>query len=500
MNDLSANKVRGPRDENKNSSVLLTLRSIANDASLAAADGVTESGSPVTIVDMVASSAKKKVLIVVYDFPPHRGGGPVLRTLKFAKYLMSTDWEPIILTVKRDDTWMPDEDLLKEVPDISIHRRTDWIGRFSAKNAATDVSENKRETNLLSRLLGFAKNLVKEGLIPDRRAGWLIPATMTGLRIIKEQRIDLIYATAPPQTPLLVGYILSLISKRRLILDYRDSWSSNPLYSETWFPKGWINRKLESLILKRSSLAIAATSQIQESMMNRAKHSVTIFNGYDPEDFVEINPMRLNGNGVKLVYLGGFAGSRTSRFFAEALSRLDRATKEKIAIYVVGVVDAEEQAILSSIKDVQINTPGAVTHKKALEYLMAADYSMIFIFPEEDSDRAVPSKIFEYLAARKPILAFCEKQSALGKLLLDFDLTTIISPKDVDAIADALEAVSMRAGKDYRVSHSANHDALDISRFDRKENALKAAMLFDQVLSDSIGSQELSHESQTNYN
>ena len=41
-----------------------------------------------------------KILIIVYDFPPRLGGGGVLRTVKLAKYLKESGYDPIILTVR----------------------------------------------------------------------------------------------------------------------------------------------------------------------------------------------------------------------------------------------------------------------------------------------------------------------------------------------------------------------------------------------------------------
>ncbi len=58
----------------------------------------------------------------------------------------------------------------------------------------------------------------------DRYSAWIIPSLFKGIKIILKDHIDTIIVTAPPFSQILVGYLLSVIFKIRLIVDYQDPW------------------------------------------------------------------------------------------------------------------------------------------------------------------------------------------------------------------------------------------------------------------------------------
>lgn len=409
----------------------------------------------------------RKVLVVVYDFPPEIGGGGVMRTVKVAKYLRETDWQPVVLTVSRRDTLMPDPALLEEIGETAVYRAPDWISRLNP--GAGGGSGAGGEGGWLSAV----KALVKELLVPDRRAGWLLPALLLGRRVMKREGVDLIYATAPPQTPLLVGWLLSLATGKPLVVDYRDAWSGNTLFRGRWGWKNALNGWLERRVLGRAALAVATTPALLASLRAFTPRATLIGNGFDPADFAGLAPRPLPEGKVNLVYLGGFDGFRTANYLARAIAGLDGPDKERLALHVVGPVSAAERALLESAGGMEVNLVGTLPHREALEYLLSADALLIVIHPEEDSDRAIPGKVYEYLAAGKPILALCEEKSALGFLLSELGNGTVVPPRDVAAIAAALSrltAGALPAGL-----------ASDFSRFDRRANAHRLARAFDEV-------------------
>ncbi len=386
-----------------------------------------------------------------------------MRTVKLVKYLPETGWRPIVLTVDRNDTWMPDRDLLDETSCARIYRCRDQIGKYNSKGAVGDeVDSPPRPTPATTYKTKF-KELFKSALVPDKRVGWLLPAVMLGLKIIKKENIDIIYATSPPQTPLLVGCFLAILTGKKLVIDYRDAWSSNTLFQSRYGYHNYINDKLEKFILRRSALIITTTTQIENKLLPKTSTPiVTIPNGFDPEDFVHLTPAPLAEGKVNLVCLGGFSGFRTSRFFVRGVAELDGEIKKKLAVHIIGQSSPEESALLRGIGDMEINLIGSMTHGEALRYLLSADLLMLFIFKEEDSQAAIPGKVYEYLAAKKPIIAFCDGQSALANLLSQLGVKHIVTPDNIQEIVGALsQAVtdSVPLEVDY-----------PCSRFDRKEN------------------------------
>lgn len=426
-------------------------------------------------------SSLPKVLIIVYDFPPEIGGGGVMRTVKFVKYLHEFGWQPIVLTVTRRDTLMPDPDLLKELGDTSVYRCADWISRFNTK---TD-NENSNEGSApfrLSRWVSVFKKLLKATLIPDRRVGWLLPALLLGRGLIKREGISVIFSTAPPQTPLLVGYFLSIFTGRPLVVDYRDAWGGNKLFSSQMHLKNVLNGWLERRVLDKAALAVATTPALRLSLQELTTKSTLIYNGYDPDDFAGLSPRRLSSEKVNVVYLGGFDGYRTATYLAQAFDTLSISEKTCLALHIIGPVSYHERTLLKGLNGVEIHIVGTLPHRQALEYLLSANVLLLVIFPEEDSDRAIPGKIYEYLAVGKPIVAFCEKQSALGVLLKDLGTGTIVSPKNVSQIAAALKSLASDTASNVDEKRQSSPIS-NLELFDRQKNAQRLAELFDEVSS-----------------
>jgi len=97
----------------------------------------------------------------------------------------------------------------------------------------------------------------------DPFSGWILPAIIKGLKIIKDYKIDLIIATGPPFSSMVVGFILSLITQAKLILDYRDPWTSHDrIYSKIFGKK--INEFVEKASVKRAA-GLVFCSQIMKA-------------------------------------------------------------------------------------------------------------------------------------------------------------------------------------------------------------------------------------------
>lgn len=136
----------------------------------------------------------KKVLMIAYFFPPLSGSG-VQRTLKFARYLPGFAWEPVILTVKNSSFLLKDESLEKELPGSLVIKRSmslerdkilGWLKKMTGKKDKIRFGrEEKKRIPLKTRIINALT-------IPDPQLGWLPFAFLSGLRIIKKEKIDVI--------------------------------------------------------------------------------------------------------------------------------------------------------------------------------------------------------------------------------------------------------------------------------------------------------------------
>src|SRR5205085_6601911 len=125
------------------------------------------------------------------------GMGGVQRTAKFVKYLSDFGWKPYVLTTTPKMYLAKDECLIKEVENKAKIYRTghpDKTENDSNQNGHKVVKfKNDSNRKLLS-------NIAQTFLIPDSKILWKSSALKLAEKIIEKEKIDLLYATAPPYT------------------------------------------------------------------------------------------------------------------------------------------------------------------------------------------------------------------------------------------------------------------------------------------------------------
>ena len=109
-------------------------------------------------------TTKKSVLIISYYWPP-AGGPGVQRWLKFAKYLPSFNWEPIIYTPENPNYPIIDNSLLDEIPkNIKILKTRIWEPYQLAEKLSKN---NKKFKGKMSREKEEKKNYLNNKTIEN---------------------------------------------------------------------------------------------------------------------------------------------------------------------------------------------------------------------------------------------------------------------------------------------------------------------------------------------
>src|SRR5205823_6427111 len=120
--------------------------------------------------------------------------------------------------------------------------------------------------------------------IPDIRAEWIKTAVPAGRRLIAEWRPDIIFASAPPWTGLIVASRLARAFGIPWVADFRDLWVDNPYYGEA----GWrrpVDAALERLTLRNAAALVTVSPIWAEQLQRRhGKAAEVVYNGYAEED------------------------------------------------------------------------------------------------------------------------------------------------------------------------------------------------------------------------
>lgn len=358
----------------------------------------------------------------------------VQRTVKFVKYLPDFGWKPFILTSSANKYFAFDESLIEDFNNkpIEIFRTT------SKKNKKSGFKIQKFPNYFLQKIGRIITQSVYQ---PDRFIKWKNSAVALGEKIIQENKIDAIFATAPPFTDFLVALELSEKYNIPFLIDYRDVWVDNPFhYYVTPFHKSY-SIKLEEKLLKKTNKAIVTNRFAKEVILKRYRfisHDdiVIIPHGFDPDDFEGIQSNH-NPDLFTITHSGLFQDDRTPKYFLKAVSQFIKNnphTIDRLRLRFIGLMRNNHQKLLKKYNLQKITTlTGNISHKEAVKNLLESDLLWLVV---NDVYRS-PGKLFEYFGAAKPIL-ICSPEGIMRKTALESKAAIGVDPKDVKEIEKAL--------------------------------------------------------------
>ncbi|MFP4528349.1 MAG: glycosyltransferase [Candidatus Kapaibacterium sp.] len=381
----------------------------------------------------------REALVIAYYFPP-MGLSGVQRTVKFVKYLPENRLRPVVLTTTPAAYYAFDDTMLEEVESegINIYRTPADVSRFAGSRKSKTI---KYPSPALQKI---RKAILQTIFQPDSRRLWKKPALELADYIFKRHDIKVIYATAPPFTDFLVAYELSKLYGIPFVVDYRDLWVDNAFYFyATPFHKLYSIR-LESEILTHARKAIVTTRHMKEMLLRRypvMSHSdVSIIpHGYDESDFAATDGIKPDPKKFTITHSGLFPDDLTPKYFLRALAEFFRRNPEARGVTEARFVGLMRRAHLKMIRRYKLTenvvTTGYVSHPEVIRHLKQSDLLWMMI----TNNIATPSRMYEYLGARKPFIC-CAPEGSIRRDAEASDAVLTTDPADVSGIRQALEA------------------------------------------------------------
>jgi glycosyltransferase involved in cell wall biosynthesis len=287
--------------------------------------------------------------------------------------------------------------------------------------------------------------LLTKVFVPDIHVVTWLPQLVTTLRkLVRHRRFDCIITTSPPETAHLSALLLG-DDRPPWIADFRDGWLFEPWREN--FPTQ-VQRSLDESFERRvvcgADVVVAATKPISDDLVSRLGSDARwVSNGWDPRMVSTGGTATIpeRDPGVTLVYTGTIVGPRNRDVepFFRALSSV-RAASSAVPIRLVhaGNVTTVERELIdrSGVGD-------AVQHLGMLgrssTHLLQRTADALVLLTSRSSSEAT-SKLFEYLAAGRPILALAEGNEA-ERIVRQTGTGIAVPPDDVEAIEDALRRV-----------------------------------------------------------
>lgn len=409
------------------------------------------------------------------------GMGGVQRTAKFAKYLGHFNWQPYVLTINPKVYLASDYCLLHEVENAGVKiYRTGKNGNGEKNSNGHKVVKFKNDSN--RKLLS---NISQTFLIPDSKIFWKSAAVELASKIITDEKIDLIYATAPPYTDFLIACELKNKFGLPLVLDYRDSWIDCPNnYYPTPLHKSK-HKKMETGVLKNADKIVTINDRIKELIHLRypfvedEKVSV-IPQGYDPDDFNN-NSAAGKNNRMRITYSGSFLNYYTPKYFLDGLKKATEKNpeiKENVEACFIGTFPEEYKEYITRLGlNNTVNLVGYVEHSACTNLLSQSDVLWMMINKSSASDLHSTGKLYEYFGANKPVLA-CVPDGVARRSLDMHGAAILTEPEDSNAIAEAI----IKFYNNFKAGTMPVPNSQVTGMYDRKRLAGKLANEFDILL------------------
>ncbi len=442
----------------------------------------------------------KKVLIISYVFPPMAAVGG-FRVVKACKFLPHYDWQPIVLTVKDGFNYAYDEESLKQLDkSLPIYRSKYfspiqwWDSRTQPDENATVAQttvQNKSTQPDSESFSARLKKLIKTMIsIPDIHNFWIPFAVLEGLKAIREQKVDIILSTSPPATVHIIGTILSYLTGKPFVIDYRDLWTQNESYHNRNLP--WLYKKIdrfyEKRAIKRASAIVSATTGFSDAMYEHNSyknqeqfHAVT--NGVDADDFKNIQFPKLKNDKFTILHLGSLYGNRNPNFFFEVMkewvSQSDELQKNCKVLFI-GNTPGFEKTLNGTVLESVIQFEKHIPQKQILPKLWESDLLLLILGFDKGGKNVMPAKLYEYICTKRPILGFLPDGMA-ADAIEKYDRGLAVTSENKEKAIEFLNSQYQlwKNQTDERVSE------FDLpAEYDRKEQNKKLAEILDNIQAD----------------
>jgi glycosyltransferase involved in cell wall biosynthesis len=379
-----------------------------------------------------------KVLLVSLYFPP-AGGGGVQRPLKFATHLPALGIETHVLAPD-DPKWIHEDAELQPPTQAWVHRAR-YLGPRGRRPA-----EELHGRQGLDRVQRQARLAFRRVLVPDENVSWNLTAIPAAVRIVREHGIDAVITTSPPSSVHLIGAAAKRATGVRWVADLRDSLVAHPHRRAERLAvraKEQGEHVVARLVARGADAIVAVSDAIAEETRGFSPRGavVSIPNGCDFDDFAGLEYRR--GDRFRITHTGSFFGKRDPRPFLRALagSGLDDA----VARFVGDFRSADREWAEALGLGARLELHPYVPRRRSLELQRDSDALLLLIPDAGGRGRGVLSgKVFEYLAAERPILAAVPSDGAAAALIRETGAGVVAPPDDPEALGEALAGLHAR--------------------------------------------------------
>lgn len=384
----------------------------------------------------------KKALIITYYWPP-AGGSGVQRWLKFVKYFRNFNVEPIVYTVQDANYPIVDESLVNEIPEgLEVIKQP----IFEPNDILTFFGKKKQEgAGFLDpnpSFIGMILQYIRANyFIPDARKCWIKPSIKYLKSYLEENKIDVIITTGPPHSLHLIGLKLKGLTGVKWIADFRDPWTEIDYFHKLPLSKSSLRKhfSLEEKVLKKADVVLVVSKTMNENYHKYNENVITVTNGYDEE---------IAGEKIKLdtkftfTHIGLMNADRNPTILWKVLAEIIKENHEFGKDFELKLIGKTDDSVVNDIDKYNLNNYvkfiNYLAHEKVIEFQKKSNVLLLIVNNVPSAKGIVTGKIFEYLMAKRPILAIAPTNGDVADIITETNSGTTINFNDSSALKRAI--------------------------------------------------------------
>lgn len=366
----------------------------------------------------------KRALIVTYYWPP-AGGPGVQRWLKFVKYFKEFGVEPIVYIPENPNYPLVDENFSAEIPsnvEIIKHpiKEPYRFAKFFSKKKTKQMSSGiipKKDSSAIEKLMLYVRG---NFFIPDARVGWVKPSVKYLSDYLENNDVDVVITTGPPHSLHLIGIQLKKELNVKWIADFRDPWTTIHYHKSLRLNKTSEkkHKALEAAVLNTADVVTVTsptTKKEFEKITNKPIEVIT--NGFDITEEVNYN----RDLKFSISHIGSLLSERNPKnlwYILAEICKKNTSFKKDLELKFAGAVSDEVKESLSEFNlDENSKFLGYVSHSEALKLQNESQVLLLVEINSAETRAIIPGKLFEYLAAKRPIIALGPNKSDIEAIV-----------------------------------------------------------------------------------
>lgn len=274
-------------------------------------------------------------------------------------------------------------------------------------------------------------------------------------------KTDVILATSPQFFTTFSGNLLSLLKRKPWILEIRDLWPDSivavgALSSESNIYK--LLKRLESYFYRSAKRVIVVTDSFKQYLIQNHKiteEKIGVFkNGIIGSSLSDIHieelkalkeSLKIPSDSKIISYIGTHGLAHGLEFIMHCAKSLENSN-----LHFLFLGDGAKKRELLDLKDKlklsNVTFIDTLPKSKVYKYIHLSDYALVNLKKSDEFKNVIPSKIFENIAARKPILLGVDGESK--KIIQDYNVGINYEPENEEEFLKALDQISLLSGSD----------------------------------------------------